>query len=65
MNNQKQVIWTEIALFGDDQLRQRFAWALAQIVTTVPGNIDAYDKTETVSRSLLFHTTLPLDYMYV
>jgi hypothetical protein len=22
------------------------AWALAQIVTTVPGNIDGYDRTE-------------------
>jgi len=45
-NNQKSVVWTEIALNGQDQLRQRMAWALAQIVTTVPGNIDAYDRTE-------------------
>jgi hypothetical protein len=33
---------------GNDQLRQRTAWALAQIITVVPTNIDAYDKTETV-----------------
>lgn len=45
-NNQKSVVWTEIALSGVDQLRQRMAWALAQIVTTVPGNIDAFDRTE-------------------
>ncbi|KAL7542550.1 hypothetical protein ACHAXR_011864 [Thalassiosira sp. AJA248-18] len=45
-NNQKQVAWTEIALYEQDQLRQRMAWALAQIVTTVPINIDAYDRTE-------------------
>jgi hypothetical protein len=29
MNNQKDVVWTEIALFAQDQLRQRMAWALA------------------------------------
>lgn len=46
MNNQKQVIWSEIAKDGTDQLRQRMAWALAQIITTVPANIDAFDRTE-------------------
>jgi uncharacterized protein (DUF1501 family) len=45
-NNQKQVVWTEVALTSNDQLRQRMAWALSQIVTTVPGNIDAFDRTE-------------------
>lgn len=45
-NNQKNVVWTEIALYEQDQLRQRMAWALAQIVTTVPANIEAYDRTE-------------------
>ena len=39
LNNQKSVVWTEVALYGDDQLRQRMAWALAQIITTVPGEI--------------------------
>jgi len=34
--NQKTNIWTEIALYENDQLRQRMAWALSQIVTTVP-----------------------------
>lgn len=46
LNNQKAVVWTEIGLYGQDQLRQRMAWALAQIVTTVPANIDGYDNTE-------------------
>lgn len=45
-NNQKTVVWTEIALNGGDQLRQRMAWALAQVVTAVPANIDAYVNTE-------------------
>ena len=46
LNNQKSVVWTEIALSKDDQLRQRVAWALAQLVTVVPGNIDGFDRTE-------------------
>ena len=45
-NNQKRTVWTEIAMTGSDQLRQRMAWALAQIITVVPINIDAYDRTE-------------------
>lgn len=46
MDNQKHVVWSEIALNGEDQLRQRMAWALCQIVTTVPSNIDARFQTE-------------------
>lgn len=46
LKNQKHVIWTEIALSKADQLRQRMAWALAQIVTTVPTNIDARELNE-------------------
>ena len=45
-NNQKQVVWTEVALYGNDQLRQRMAWALAQILTTVPLNIDGEGLTK-------------------
>lgn len=33
-------------MHSNDQLRQRMAWALAQIITVVPINIDAYDRTE-------------------
>ena len=46
IENQKQVIWTEVVTSAMDQLRQRMAWALAQIVTTVPDNINAKDQTE-------------------
>ena len=46
LHNQKQVVWAEIALNGHDQLRQRMAWALAQVVTTVPGGIDGKERTE-------------------
>ena len=43
---QKTKIWTKIALESADQLRQRMAWALSQILTIVPGNIDANTETE-------------------
>ena len=46
MHQQKTKVWTMIALHSEDQLRQRMAWALSQIVTVVEGNIDAYDLTE-------------------
>ena len=36
----KRQVWTEIALTADDQLRQRVAWALAQILVVSPGAID-------------------------
>jgi hypothetical protein len=29
MNNQKHVVWTEVALYAIDQLRQRMAWAVS------------------------------------
>ena len=45
-NQQKTKIWTAINLFEKDQLRQRMAWALSQILTIVPGNIDADRETE-------------------
>jgi hypothetical protein len=46
LNQQKHVIWAEINLFSNDQLRQKVAWSLAQILTVVPNNIDGYDRTE-------------------
>lgn len=45
-NQQKTKIWTAVNLFEKDQLRQRMAWALSQILTVVPGNIDANTETE-------------------
>lgn len=45
-NQQRTKIWTAINLFEKDQLRQRMAWALSQILTIVPGNIDADTETE-------------------
>ena len=45
-NNQKSEVWTEVSLYGPDQLRQKMAWSLAQVVTTVPNNINAFDRTE-------------------
>ena len=46
LDNQKHVVWTEVNLFSDDQLRQRMAWALAQILTVVPSNVDGQERTE-------------------
>lgn len=46
LNNQKHVVWTEVNLKSNDQLRQRVAWALSQILTIVPGNIDGDQRTE-------------------
>ena len=43
---QKSKVWTAINLFENDQLRQRMAWALSQILTIVPGNIDGNSETE-------------------
>ncbi|KAI2497376.1 Protein of unknown function (DUF1501) [Fragilaria crotonensis] len=33
---QKRIVWTQIALGAKDQLRQRVAWALAQILVVAP-----------------------------
>jgi hypothetical protein len=49
---QKTKVWTAINLFEKDQLRQRMAWALSQILTIVPGNIDAKTETEIYGKSL-------------
>lgn len=45
-NQQKAKIWTTITFEGQDQLRQRMAWALSQILTIVPSNIDGFEETE-------------------
>ena len=37
--NQKRNAWAMIALDSDDQLRQRMAWALSQIVVITPNQI--------------------------
>lgn len=47
---QKRLIWTHIALTADDQLRQRVAWALAQILVISPNAIaDGEFETESVT----------------
>jgi len=53
--NQKTNIWTEIALYENDQLRQRMAWALSQIVTTVPDVSCYYSVLVSLRVSLLVH----------
>jgi hypothetical protein len=40
LTKQKRIIWTEIALWAKDQLRQRVAWALSQILVVSPTAID-------------------------
>jgi len=43
---QKKIVWTEIVLHAQDQLRQRMAWALAQILVISPGSDSLYLHTE-------------------
>jgi hypothetical protein len=43
---QKFSVWNTVVLYGEDQLRQRMAWALSQICAMVPGDIDEEDETE-------------------
>eukprot|EP00475_Leptophrys_vorax_P010663 TRINITY_DN1725_c0_g1_i1.p1 TRINITY_DN1725_c0_g1~~TRINITY_DN1725_c0_g1_i1.p1 ORF type:complete len:2015 (+),score=508.39 TRINITY_DN1725_c0_g1_i1:40-6084(+) len=43
----KRNVWMNIALFSPDQLRQRVAWALAQIFVVSQQNIDHFDESET------------------
>ena len=38
-NVQKEIIWTTIALTATDQLRQRIAWALAQVVVVTSNGL--------------------------
>jgi hypothetical protein len=43
---QKQSVWTTIALFSEDQLRQRVAWSLSQIFSLAVNDISASHETE-------------------
>lgn len=43
---QRQTIWMEIALKSKDQLRQRVAWALSQIIVVSPGSIQSARNSE-------------------
>ena len=43
---QRKMIWATISVTGKDQLRQRMAWTLSQILTVSPGSINARDATE-------------------
>jgi hypothetical protein len=59
LEKQRTSIWMEIALKGDDQLRQKVAWALSQILVVSPGAINAYYATENFLVSYC-HTILTL-----
>jgi len=44
---QKHTIWTEMALNGNDQLRQKTAWSLSQIVSVgMPSNVNSANDFE-------------------
>lgn len=40
------MVWTNVALTANDQLRQRVAWALAQIVTLGKGGVERFGENE-------------------
>ena len=44
--SQRGTVWTTIALTAKDQLRQRMAWALSQILVISPGSIPVDTNTE-------------------
>jgi hypothetical protein len=47
---QKRIVWTQIAVAASDQLRQRVAWALAQILVVTPSAVsDAEVLTEAMT----------------
>lgn len=50
MDNQRAVVWYEQAVWAPDQFRQRQAWALSQLFTIVPNNIDVFAYTETFTK---------------
>lgn len=58
---QKETVWLHIALNGEDQLRQRMAWALSQILVVSPNSIDLDFQTESfVTYYDIFGTNLSL-----
>ena len=46
LEEQRVTVWTEIALKAQDQLRQRVAWALSQIMVVSPDLIKGSEQTE-------------------
>ena len=46
LTGQRETVWLEIALNGEDQLRQRMAWALSQILVVSPNSIQLTFQTE-------------------
>lgn len=50
MDNQRHVVWYENNLWAQDQFRQRMAFALSELLTIVPANIDAETYTEVYAK---------------
>ncbi len=46
LEGQRTSIWLEMALKADDQLRQKIAWALSQILVVTPNSIEQRSRTE-------------------
>eukprot|EP00536_Pseudo-nitzschia_multiseries_P010764 jgi/Psemu1/204058/e_gw1.338.42.1 len=46
LEGQRETVWLEIALSGEDQLRQRMAWALSQILVISPDSLLSDFQTE-------------------
>ena len=44
--SQKKDVWSMIALESSDQLRQRMAWALSQILVVTPNQVRANNEHE-------------------
>jgi hypothetical protein len=46
LEGQRTSIWLEMALKADDQLRQKVAWVLSQILVVTPNSIEQRSRTE-------------------
>jgi hypothetical protein len=46
LQGQRETVWLQIALRSKDQLRQRMAWALSQILVVSPNSLQLTFQTE-------------------
>lgn len=62
-SRQKKIVWTEVALTAEDQLRQRVAWALSQIL--VVSNDDTLLTEDSLAYYDIFVSLVPPHYLYI
>ena len=48
LKSQKYAIWADVVLSAQDQLRQRMAWALAQLFAITPDDVVKGEKPKSI-----------------